>query len=68
MASAAALLGWPRGNLSRLLYGDSKPSVDTAQEIETTLGVPVGRWADPPSVPFVPPAARGVDEDEEGAA
>lgn len=66
IAAAASQLGWVRGNLSRMLYGDSIPGVGALVEVEATFGVPVARWAEPPSVPFVPPAMR--DDNSEGAA
>lgn len=63
---AADLIGWSRGSLTRLLYGDSKPNVDTAALILQQFGIPISSWAESPTVEFVPPALREDDEAEEG--
>lgn len=60
-------LGWPRGTLSNYLYGERRAGRDAAVLLFDRHKIPVGSWSDPPSEPFIPPAAR-ESEGEEGAA
>ncbi len=46
------------GVVDRVLYGDSLPSLPSASQIETLLGVPMAAWARSPSRRFVLPAAK----------
>lgn len=47
------------GDLSRALYGDRKrPSMAVLAGAQKRFGVPLEAWAQPPTVPFIPPAAR----------
>lgn len=66
-------LGWPRGTLSNYLYGERRAGRDAALLLFERHKIPIGAWSDPPTEPFVPPAARaaevdGDEEPSEGAA
>jgi hypothetical protein len=52
-------LGTHPGEVSKILYGDREPRLDTLIAAEK-LGVPLEAWKQPPSVEFIPPAARAA--------
>ena len=58
IADAAKRLGWLRSTLSNVLYGERLPGVESLVEVERAFGVPIASWAEKPTVPFIPPAAR----------
>lgn len=71
VAEAAKELDWLRSTLSNVLYGERLPGVTLASDVTRVFGVPIGAWAEKPTEPFIPPAAREVESaegDEEGAA
>ena len=58
IADAAKRLGWLRSTLSNVLYGERLPGIESLVAVERVFGVPVATWAEEPTVPFIPPAAR----------
>ncbi len=46
------------GTMSGWLYGDKKPSMDSAAFLRDRLGIPLEAWTQPPSRVFMLPAAR----------
>ncbi len=66
-------LGWSPGMLVNYLYGDRRAGREMAVLLFEKHKIPIGAWSDPPSEPFVPPAARepvaeSAEEPSEGAA
>lgn len=68
---AAKARGWSQRKLGRelkahegeimvVLYGDKKPRAEIIIEAAGVLAIPATAWKAPPSVPFVPPAARAA--------
>ncbi len=68
ISAAAELLGWSRGTLSNVLYGERLPGVGMLAKILEVFGVPLEAWAQAPTQPFIPPAAREAAEPARGAA
>jgi len=66
---AERALKWAPGMLFNVLYGERGVGRKTGALLLERYGIPLDAWDKPPTVPFVPPAAR-VDGhgDEEGAA
>ena len=62
LAEAARKLKWPRSTLARVLYGERLPGVALLADVARVFRVPMGRWAEPPTVAFVPPGARGLKQ------
>lgn len=58
VTAAAGLLGCGTSSLTRALYGENVPGVDLLADVTRVFGVPIGAWAEKPSAPFIPPAAR----------
>jgi len=56
-----------RGMSSRWAYGDIGPSAQWAWVLWEAYSIPVPAWGQPPSKPFVPPAARALSSAQEAA-
>ncbi len=69
IADAATALGWLRSTLANVLYGDRLPGIELLADVKRVFGVELGAWAEKPTQPFIPPAAREPEEEpSEGAA
>ena len=55
---ATRQLGMPSGQISKLLYGERKAGRVWAGKLKEQLRIDPSLWDKPPTVPFVPPAAR----------
>lgn len=65
VAQASAAVERTRGLMSNVLYGERRPGVVFASDLARVFGVPIGAWAEKPTEPFVPPAAREPEPEEE---
>jgi hypothetical protein len=50
----------PSGQISKLLYGERKAGRIWSRRIQEQLGIDEGLWDVPPTVAFIPPAARSA--------
>ena len=57
-ADVRVRVGVQPGTVTRWLYGDKIPSLESAMAIEDAFGIAARRWLEGPAAVFVPPAAR----------
>ena len=59
-ADVRARVGVQAGTVTRWLYGDKVPSLESAMAIENAFGIDPRRWIERPLAPFIPPAGRAA--------
>jgi transcriptional regulator with XRE-family HTH domain len=57
-----------KGELSRVLFRDRRPSLLLAERIQRVLGIPMPAWASKPTVEFAPPPRSAAAAEAAAAA